>query len=66
MVWLFVKKFGVWVIMAVILGWTTYAGIIRPVTKPNPSNKQEGRDDNYHYEIRQTFGCVRFPSPEEK
>ncbi len=51
------------------LGWAIYAGIIRPVTKPNPTNRQEGARDNYNFTIqpRSYFGCQRFEikKPEE-
>lgn len=44
------------------LGWAIYAGIIRPVTKPNPTNRQEGQRDNYNVTIapKSYFGCMRF------
>lgn len=45
------------------LGWAIYAGLIRPITKPNPSTTQQGQRDNFSYTIapRQTFGgCMRF------
>ena len=52
------------------LAWAVYAGIIRPITKPNPSNTQQGQRDNYNVTVapKQTFfGCMRFniPKPEE-
>lgn len=44
------------------LSWAVYAGIIRPVTKPNPSNTQQGQRDNYNVTVapRSYFGCMRF------
>ena len=44
------------------LSWAIYAGIIRPITKPNPSNTQQGQRDNYNYSIqpRSYFGCLNF------
>ncbi len=44
------------------LAWAVYAGIIRPVTKPNPTNTQQGKGDNYNYTIqpRSYFGCMKF------
>ena len=40
------------------LGWAIYAGIIRPVTKPNPSTTQNAEkiDNIYYYPIKKVFG----------
>jgi len=36
------------------LGWAIYAGIIRPVTKPNPTMRQEAEQiENYTYNYSQ-------------
>ncbi len=54
------------------VGWAIYAGIIRPITKPNPNESQHaGTITNYNYtfEPHQTFfGCARYnaPAPEAK
>jgi hypothetical protein len=56
------------------LAWAVYAGIIRPVTKPNPSSStaQEAKEIiNYTVTIqpRQSFGCTNFQIqriPEDK
>ena len=44
------------------LSWAVYSGIIRPVTKPNPSNTQQGARDNYNVTIapKSYFGCQKF------
>lgn len=59
--WL-VSRLGHWVVyfvLSVIVGWGLYAGLIRPVTKPNPTNVQTGGTS---YTIRIGFGgCARLP-----
>ena len=41
------------------IAWTIYAGIIRPVTKPNPSTKQEAQEmTNNTYNVTPRFGCA--------
>ena len=49
-------------LVVVGLAWAVYAGIIRPVTKPNPSNTQQGQRDNYNITVapKSYFGCQRF------
>ena len=57
-----------------LAGWGLYAGLIRPVTKPNATTKQEAESiTNYNYtlEPKQTFfGCSNFriqkPEQEQK
>jgi hypothetical protein len=40
------------------LAWIIYAGLIRPVTKPNPSTTQSaGTIVNYNTTPKSTFGC---------
>jgi hypothetical protein len=51
-------------VMGVVLGlglaWAIYAGIIRPITKPNPSTTQKAEQiSNYNYNSRLSFGCIR-------
>lgn len=59
----------VWTLVLAGIGWAIYAGIIRPVTKPNPSTTQQGARDNYSYTIqpKSYFGCMRIDikKPEE-
>jgi hypothetical protein len=50
-------------VMGVVLGlglaWAIYAGIIRPITKPNPSTTQKAEQiSNYNYNSRLTFMSV--------
>ena len=73
MAWHGFKRFlsvAVWTLVIAGIGWAIYAGIIRPVTKPNASNKQEGQRDNYNITIapKSYFGCMRFDikKPDEK
>ena len=52
------------------IGWAIYAGIIRPVTKPNPSTTQNAEQiTNYNFQPKQTFfGCAnwKLPKPEKE
>ncbi len=65
-----VKWLGHWLvyfILSAVVLWGLYAGIIRPVTKPNPSTKQEAKIiNNYTYNIKPTFGCMRMPIQNDK
>jgi hypothetical protein len=54
-------------------GWGIYAGLIRPTTKPNPTESQQAdsivnHNTYYQFEPHQTFGCARYnaPMPEKK
>ncbi len=52
-----------------IFAWGLYAGLIRPTTKPNPSENQNAENIinyNYSFEPHQTFGCARYIAPENK
>jgi len=55
---------GKWVggiVAGLILAWALYAGIIRPVTKPNPLTKNEAEViNNYYNQPRISFGCANF------
>lgn len=43
------------------IAWIIYAGVIRPVTKPNPTTVQTG-GVSYTYDIKLGFGsCAKFP-----
>ena len=43
------------------IAWTIYAGVIRPVTKPNPSTRQEAQTiNNFHNTPRISFGCAHW------
>jgi hypothetical protein len=44
------------------LAWAIYAGILRPVLKPNPSTTQKAEEIiNYNYpNPKVVFGCMRF------
>ena len=57
------SRLGHWLVyflLSAIVIWGLYAGLIRPVTKPNPTNTQTGGISNT-YNIRSTFGCMRLP-----
>lgn len=61
------KWLGHWVVyflLSAVVIWGLYAGIIRPVTKPNPTNIQNGGNA---YTIHIGFGgCARLPVMQEK
>jgi len=61
---------GKWVggiLGGLIIGWIFYAGLIRPVTKPNPSTTQSGETiNNYYNTPRISFGCARFEVKNDK
>lgn len=60
------KWIGVGVLVLVI-GWAIYAGIIRPVVKPNPSTANQAEVIyNYTIQPRSTFGCSAFLIRREK
>ena len=41
------------------IAWIVYAGLIRPVTKPNPSTQQKAETIvNYNSQPKATFGCA--------
>lgn len=40
------------------IAWAVYAGIIRPVTKPNPTTVQTGGTSYTITSPRQSFGCT--------
>ena len=42
-----------------VFAWIIYAGLIRPITKPNPTTKQEATTINNYYN-QPRFGCMRF------
>lgn len=45
------------------IAWAIYAGIIRPVTKPNPTTTQKAEQIT-NYNVRpSSFGCVNFRIP---
>lgn len=48
----------VWVLVLAGLSWAVYAGIIRPVTKPNPTLTQNAQEitNNYFYPNKKVFG----------
>jgi len=50
----------VYVILTAGVVWVVYAGMIRPITKPNPT--QQG----VFYTPKVTFGCANFAIPKEK
>ena len=69
-VWLvpIIKWLGHWVVyfvLSAIVVWGLYAGLIRPVTKPNPTAVQTGGVSNT-YNIHPTFGCMSIPVMQEK
>ena len=49
------------------IGWIVYAGLIRPVTKPNPSTTQSAETiHNYYNTPRISFGCARWEVKSDK
>lgn len=57
------SKFSGWVailstIGLIIIGWSFYAGIIRPITKPTPTTTVQAGGVSNTYEIKPTFGCI--------
>jgi hypothetical protein len=58
------RTVGVIITLLVIagIGWSIYAGIIRPTTKPNATTRQEGTRDNFVYTVtpKSYFGCQNF------
>lgn len=51
----------VWTLVIAGIGWAIYSGIIRPVTKPNPTTRQEASQIvNYNLTPKSSFGCQRF------
>jgi hypothetical protein len=65
------KWVGHWLVyfaLSAIVLWGLYAGLIRPVTKPNPSTKQEATtiyNNTYNCKALLNFGCGK-PAPEVK
>lgn len=56
-----IVKYAGAVIAGLAIAWAIYAGIIRPVTKPNPSTTQSGEIiNNYNNTPRISFGCARW------
>ena len=54
-------------VLAVIgLGWAVYAGIIRPVTKPNPTTTQHADSITNPSYKGPTFGCMSIRVMAEK
>lgn len=43
-------------------GWGIYAGLIRPITKPNPTTTQNAENiTNYNYPSPKVyFGCINY------
>ena len=51
----------IYVSLSVIVIWGLYAGLVRPITKPNPSTTQNG-GVSYNYTISVGMGgCARIP-----
>ena len=62
------KWLGHWLVyflLSAIVIWGLYAGLIRPITKPNPTSVQSG-GISYNYNIHPTFGCMRIPTAQDK
>jgi hypothetical protein len=60
------KWLGHWLvyfILSAIVAWIVYAGLIRPVIKPNPTSVQSG-GVSYNYTINLgMLSCARIPKP---
>jgi hypothetical protein len=66
-IWLapILKWLGHWLVyflLSAVVIWGLYAGIIRPVTKPNPSTHQEGQI----FQPKVYFGCANFAIPKQQ
>lgn len=49
------------IVGGLVMAWIVYAGLIRPVIKPNPSTTQNaGSIHNYYNQPRISFGCARW------
>jgi hypothetical protein len=62
------KWLGHWMVyflLSAIVGWGLYAGLIRPVTKPNPSQQQTATNI-YNLTPKQNFGCIHYAVPKEQ
>lgn len=61
-----IKWVGHWLVyfvLSAIVGWIIYAGLIRPVIKPNPTTTQTG-GVAYNYTIHLgMMSCARIPDP---
>jgi len=56
-----IVKYAGAVLAGLAIAWAVYAGIIRPVTKPNPATTQSGEIiNNYNNTPRISFGCARW------
>jgi hypothetical protein len=54
-----VGHWAVYFVLSAIVVWGLYAGLIRPITKPNPTNVQNGGTS---YTVHVGFGgCARLP-----
>ena len=56
----------IYVSLSVIVIWGLYAGLVKPITNPNPTTTQTG-GTSYNYEIKVGLGgCARLPVVKEK
>lgn len=56
-----ILKYAGAVVAGLVIAWAIYAGIIRPVTKPNPTTTQTGENiNNYYNTPRISFGCAKW------
>ena len=61
-IWLKIFKWLGITLAAGLIGWGLYAGLIRPVTKPNPTETQKADiiiNRNIISDFHPTFGCMR-------
>ena len=59
--YLLVGKWAGGILGGLAIAWAVYAGIIRPVTKPNPTTTQSGEIiNNYNNTPRISFGCAKW------
>ncbi len=59
--WLPIAKWIGGILGGLALAWVIYAGMIRPVTKPNPSTSQKAdniTNVNYYIQPKPMFGCA--------
>ena len=55
--WKLILRYGFGIVGGLLMAWGLYAGLIRPTTKPNPT-QEAATINNYYNQPR--FGCMRF------
>jgi hypothetical protein len=68
MKWMVILKYFAGVVAGLGIAWAVYAGVIRPVTKPNPNTTQSAETIiNHNYGTPKVyFGCLNMRIYERK